>query len=64
MPTNDRTVTIPLATLRRLLNATANLIEECESNADFGDTQGRGHASEVEALTEAEDALAAVRNAL
>lgn len=43
----------------QLAAALARLADECETNADFGDVQGRGHQSELDALDAANEALAA-----
>ena len=57
---DNETVTINKAILVKALVAFNRLSEECNDSADFGDTQGRGHQSELDALTDAEDSLSAV----
>jgi hypothetical protein len=60
MSTDNETITINKAILVKALVAFNRLTEECNESADFGDTQGRGHQSELDALATAEDSLSEV----
>lgn len=51
------TVTIPKGVFLHLIKAASTLADECESSADFGDTQGRGHQSELDALEDCYNAI-------